>query len=108
MAHKFSIVASPIHKVSSAYWRIEIGNLSLPTSKALKHPHSTADLISAPKPSATIRKRRGASGSPCFKPLLIFISSVGHPLTNTDMLPEQIHALIHSLHFNPNPNRCNM
>jgi hypothetical protein len=79
-AQMFSTEASPIHSVSFAYWRCEITTGFLPTEKPLKISKSTAFLITPLNPSTTNKKRNGARGSPCLRPLCILISGVGDPL----------------------------
>jgi hypothetical protein len=66
---RLSTEASPMQNVSSAYWRWEIESPPLQKLKPLNMSSSPALLIAPPKPSATNKKRKGANGSPCFKPL---------------------------------------
>ncbi|KAK2448807.1 hypothetical protein QL285_008054 [Trifolium repens] len=102
--HKFSTHASPTKRVSSAYCRCDTATPEFFITKGLKKPRATALFIRSPSPSTTKRKRKSANGSPCFKPLAIFTSLVGLPLTSTERLPAQTHAFIQSIHLSVNPN----
>lgn len=56
-------------------------NHRLHLAKGLKLTALTSFTPKPPKPSATKKNKKGASGYPCFKPLLILISSVRLPQT---------------------------
>jgi hypothetical protein len=67
--HRLSIEASPMHRVSSAYWRWETVGPPPPILKPLKRASSPALRITPPKSSATNKNKKGAKGSPCLRPL---------------------------------------
>jgi hypothetical protein len=74
---RLSTVASPINKMPSAYCNMDIGTPSDLTKKGLRRLSSTTVLNRPPNRSVTKRKIRGARESPCLRPQLIFITSVG-------------------------------
>lgn len=107
MTSTFWVEGSPMKRVSSANWRSETST-SLPILKPLNKFLRIACLIMPFRPSATIKKRNGAKGSPCLKPLCIGNSSVGLPLTKTEIVADCKHPRIHPIHLSQNPSRCNM
>ena len=73
------------NKVSSANCKILNSTSFLPILRPDSRLAFTACLTSPVNPSATTKKRKGASGSPCLNPLLGLNSSVGLPFTSTEI-----------------------
>src|ERR1044072_1143177 len=74
----------------------------------MKRPTVTAFLIRPVKPSATIRKRKGANGSPCLSPLSGMNSSQGLPFTNTEIEADLMQPAIQVTHLLQKFKRDNM
>ena len=105
-----TLIVNTFWKVASHIRSVSFANCSIQVSTSSHHilsPCSTFSLIACLtnpfKPSTTIRKRNGASGSPCLNPLDDLNSDVRLPLTNTKIDVDSTQPLIQQIHFSLNP-----
>ena len=77
--------------------------ISLPKEIPRKIPHSFANNNALLKPSTTMRKRSGASGQPCLKPLPALKKDEATPLTNKEKEIEERLLIIQAIKGTVNP-----
>ena len=91
------------NKVSSTYCSIFTLTFLLLISTLSTKSFSTAILETPASPSTTIRKRNGANGSPCLRPLFGINSLVMLPLTRIHIEAYSRQDVIQEIHFAHNP-----
>ena len=106
----FCSVVSPKNIVSSTYCKMLTGMLSFPTANAVNSFLWIASLMSPVRPSATMLNNKGASGSPCLRPLCGENCGVGLPFTKMDTEADLRQPWIHWIHLllKPNLKACNL
>lgn len=91
------------NKVSSANYNKFTSTWRLHTLTPFINRFSSASLISLASTSATQRNKRGARGPPFLNPLCMPNSSIGLPLTSTEIDADSTQPLIHFIHNSQNP-----
>lgn len=80
----------------------------VPTLKPVRYLPWTARSIILLKASITITKGKGDRGSPCLKPLVLPKKPLGQPLMSTKNRIVEMQNRIQLLHFDKNPQHCNI
>ena len=100
--------SSHINKVSSANCNMQHSVCALPTFTSFNTFSFNALRTRLANPSATIRNKKGAKGSPCLRPLKGLNSYVGLSLIKTDTVADSRQPCTHLIHLLWNPILCNI